>query len=248
MAVDLMRFPDGSQARVLHVPREAAAEEIVEALGIPRPRALLVLNGGTAELEAELKAQLGALLQDGLARIAAEAQITLVTGATDAGIFALLGQGLSKWEPTAPCIGVAVAGLVQWPGHPEGDVPLEPHHSHFVLVDGENWGDETATMYRLIAALSQDCPSAAVFAGGGEIAVREMQANVSQGREMILIAGSGRKVDALLGVPEGQQTDDSRLVEIAQNGKLIPFDIQQGPEALRDLVRRVLFGNADTGR
>ncbi len=240
--IETIQFPTGDQARLLRVPQHTAAGQILKALELPQPRAVLVLNGGTAELEGALQTKLARLLSNGLARIAAEEQLTVVTGATEAGIFALLGQGLAQWGRTAPCIGVTVADLVSWPGHPQDDAPsLESHHSHFVLVEGRSWGDETRTMYALIDVLAQECPSIAVFAGGGQIVIQEMKATVVQGREMILLAGSGRTADRVLAARLGQPTDDPRLLEIAQVGKITSFDINQDPAALRDLVRRSLF-------
>lgn len=240
--IETIQFPTGDQARLLRVPQYTAARQILKALELPRPRAVLVLNGGTAELEGDLQTKLARLLNDGLVRIAAEEQLTVVTGATEAGIFALLGQGLAQWGRTAPCIGVTVADRVSWPGHPQDDAPsLESHHSHFVLVEGRSWGDETRTMYALIDVLAQECSSIAVFAGGGQIVIQEMKATVVQGREMILLAGSGRTTDRVLAARLGQPTDDPRLLEIAQVGKITSFDINQDPTALRDLVRRSLF-------
>jgi hypothetical protein len=239
MRRETIQFHNGSQASALHVPRSASSQQIIESLELPRPQALVILNGGTAEMKDSLKERLGTLLQDGLARIAKEEAITLVTGGTDAGIFALLGQGLAKWGRTAPCIGVAVADLVRWSGHPDGGEALEPHHSHFVLTQGENWGDETTTMYDLVGRLSRNCPSLAIFAGGGEITKREMEVNIEQGREMILLAGSGRTTDTVIGTLD--TGDDSRLAEIAQKGKVTPFNIESQPSALAKLIRHILF-------
>jgi len=251
MKIKTIQFPNGNQARAVCVSRDTNAEEIISALDLPRPRALLILNGGTAEIETELQVQLSRLMQDGIARFAAEEGITLITGGTDAGIFALLGQGLARWGQTVPCIGIAVADLVTWPGRiprwlprwwlDRGRASLEPHHSHFVLVKGKKWGDETATMYRLAETLAQDCPSLAIFAGGGEIAKREMRANVEQGRKMILLAGSGRATDAVFAALNGEQVDDAGLAEVAQRGKIVSFPVEQDPSALSDLVRRLLF-------
>ena len=183
-------------------------------------------------MEPGLEAQLARILQNGPARLAAEEQLTVITGGTDAGIFHLLGQGFAQWGRPAACIGVAVDALVTWPDRPGDGVPLEPHHSHFCLVEGRDWGDETETMYTLAARLAADCPSLALFANAGEIAVREMQANVAQGREMILLAGSGRYADTVLEIRKGEQTDDARLLEIARSGRIIPYDIGQSPSGL----------------
>jgi TRPM family ion channel len=237
--VETIHFPS-TDARLLRVSAGISADRIGTALDLTRPHPLLVVNGGTAKLGPTLEAQLGLLLQDGVARAAVDHRLTLVTGATDAGIFALLGQGLARWGRTAPCIGVTVADMATWPGKLAGEVPLEPHHSHFVLVEGQHWGDETTTMYALVAWLGCDRPSAAIFAGGGEIVIHEMQANVRQSRTMILLAGSGRATDAVLAARAGGPASDPRLAEIARRGTIIAFDIRQDAAALRDLLRSLL--------
>src|SRR5206468_11337979 len=63
-----------------------------------------------------------------------------------------------------PLIGVAPAGAVALPRssdpHPAPEaVPLEPHHSHFLLVPGERWGDESPWLAAVVAALAGDRPS-----------------------------------------------------------------------------------------
>lgn len=228
------------QTPVLFVHAGVAPQQIVDALALPAPRGLLILNGGTARLEPELERRLVRALQEGLARVVAEERLTVVTGGTEAGIFQSFGAGLGRWGRTAPCIGVAVAALATWPGKSTGEAPLEPHHSHFVLVEGERWGDETETMYGLAAELGQHCPSVAVFAGGGEISIREMQMSVAQGRTMILLAGSGRATDQVLAARSGQAVDDPRLVEVARQGEIVRFDLDEPPAALCALVLRVL--------
>jgi hypothetical protein len=244
MMTQTIEFAADQKATALRVAvaalKDDPAEAILAALAIPRPRAVMVLNGGTAKLAEPLQAHLAQALQDGLARVVADEHITVITGGTDAGIFQLFGQGLARWGRTAPCIGVAVADLVTWPGHTQGEAPLEPHHSHFVLVDGKKWGDETQIMYALISTLTQACPSIAVFASGGEICIREMQMNVAQDRQMILLAGSGRATDDVLAARDGQPVDDARLPKIAQEGRIFSWPIAEKPAKLAALLRRAL--------
>jgi hypothetical protein len=226
----------------MRTAKDTPIGEIVAALALPAPRALVILNGGTASLAHALQARLAAALADGLARVVAEERLTVITGGTDAGIFHLFGEGLARWGRTAPCIGVAVAALVSYPGHPGGEALLEPSHSHFVLTAGRRWGDETATMYALAAALARDCPSLAVFAGGGEIALREMQANVTQGRTMLLLAGSGRNTDAVLAAAAGEPSGKADLDAVARYPGIVPAGVEDDPAQLRATVRRLLFG------
>jgi hypothetical protein len=242
MNAETIRFADGNQAPAVRMYRGAPSEEIVAALALPAPRALVILNGGTARWEHALQARLTAALADGLARVVAEDHLTVITGGTDAGIFHLFGEGLARWGRTAPCVGVAVAALVSYPGHPGGEAPLEPNHSHFILTAGRHWGDETATMYAVAAALARDCPSLAVFAGGGEIALREMQANVAQGRTMLLLAGSGRNTDAVLAAAAGGPSGNADLDAVARYPGIAPAAVSDDPARVRATVRRLLFG------
>jgi hypothetical protein len=246
LQLETTNFPNGGQARIIHVPLHTSALQIIAALELPVPRALLILNGGTATLPPDLERRLRSTIMDGLARAIVEARITVITGGTDAGIFSLLGQGLAALDRSAPCIGVTVDEPVTWPAKTSGKVALEPHHSHFVLVNGSDWGTETATMYELAAALSRDCPSLAVFASGGEITIHEMQANVRQGRPMVMLGSSGRSTDAVLAARAGQTTDDPRLPDIARSGNIIPFNIEQEPAALYELICRLCSGQSDT--
>lgn len=237
LTVETIHFANEHDALLAHVREDTPSDDIIAALKLPWPRALICLNGGTADLAEPLELQLRRLLVDGLARVAAENAITLVTGGTDAGIFSLLGEGLAKWGCQAPCIGVTPSTPVTWPGRSAGETSLEPHHSHFIVVDGKDWGDETRTMYSVVKALSYDCSSIAVFAGGGNITLREMQANVEQSREMILIAGSGRSTDAVLDIRAGAISSDQALQEIASKGEIVRFEIDSSPEQFARMLK-----------
>ncbi|MEZ4660417.1 MAG: hypothetical protein R2911_22905 [Caldilineaceae bacterium] len=241
-----IRFGNDNTATLIRGDTDGQLSALVEELLGAPPRGLVILNGGTAHLANELAQQLARALQDGLANVVAAERLTVITGGTDAGIFHLFGRGRAQWGAAAPCIGVAVANLVTWPGKEDGEAPLEPNHSHFVLTDGDHWGDETETMYALVRALAAECLSVAVFAGGGEITIHEMQANVAQGRPMIMLAGSGRATDKVLAARTGQPVDDARLVEIAQAGQILPFDLAEPPSVLAELVRNTL-GLASVG-
>ncbi len=236
-------FSAGNVARAVTVPQGANIPPVIAALKLPKARGVVNFTGGTAQLSDDLSAHLGQVIQDAVARVIAEEQLTTITGGTDAGVFTLLGQGLAHWGRSAPCIGVAVASIATWPGGPAEPerVPLEPHHSHFVLVQGQQWGDETTTMFALMAALSKQVPSVAVFASGGAILRSEVLANVRQHRPIIALAGSGRFADELAAVVRGERTPDANdLVEIVRDGDITLFDLRHPPEELADLVRQKL--------
>ena len=216
---------------------------------------MIVLNGGTAELSDGLGATLRRSLGDGVARVALEERLTVITGGTDAGIFSVFGQALGD-APTAPCIGVVPAGRVTWPGRTratvapgeEERVPLEPHHSHFLLVAGDEWGVETEAMLSLCQALSLDRASLALLAGGGTGARREVLGHVRAGREVIVLAGTGRFADELAGVIVGGSAPEPETAEIAARGLVTVVDGTGHGSELGELVRARLALGEETAR
>jgi hypothetical protein len=231
-----IRFPSGNSARLVEVPADVDVRRVIAALELPAPRAVLVLNGGAAGLAGEVESQLGLILA-ALARVVVEDEITVVSGGTQSGVFALFGEALRQLDgPQAACIGVTVAGRA-------GLSKLEPHHSHFVLVEGQHWGDETPVMYDLVAALASACPSLALFAGGGQVAFVEMLHNVSQQREMILIAGSKGATDAVVQARSAPSVPDPRIEHILHHGRITLSPIDRATQEIPLLVRNRLVNN-----
>jgi ABC-type sugar transport system substrate-binding protein len=97
-------------------------------------------------------------------------------------------------------------------------------------------------MYRVAAAVAAGRPSVAVFAAGGSIALKEMQENIEQNREMILISGSKGSSDAVAAVHRGAPTSERDLMEISSKGKLTTFALDQKPEFLSLLIADRLLG------
>jgi len=250
--VSQIGFPNGNGARAVHAPAGADGTAIATALGLPPPRAVLLLSGGASDISFAEMARLRRLLAEGVARVAAEEGITVIDGGTQAGVMRMMGEGRANAGDCAPLIGVCPAALVSWPGRalsppkggPAGDglVPLEPNHTHFVLTPSDAWGDETETMFALAAALSDGVPSVAILANGGSIARDEVLRNVRQGREIIVIRGSGRLADVIAAaVAGGVEPPDDEITAIVREGRITLFDIGDEPEALAALIRRKLF-------
>jgi len=232
-------FPARRRAQVVFARRNAPPADVIRALDVPEPVGVLVLNGETAGFSPEVEARLAPLLSDGVARPASEEGLTTITGATDAGVFALFGAGL-EGRPAGVCIGVAPAELVTWPGRnaaADDAASLEPHHSHFVLVDGHEWGDELPTMMRLAALLAAKAPSVAVVAGGGDVTRRELAAHVEAGRHVIVLGGTGDLADEVAAVAAGKASGDAEVVEAVASRRVTVLDVRTEPEELRDLIR-----------
>jgi hypothetical protein len=222
-------FPGGHEALSVRAPEETDARSLITALELSEPRALLILNGGTAELDDAVAASLERLFR-ATAQVVIENSITVITGATDAGIFKLFGRALEEaGRLTAPCIGVTSAGQVQ-------TSDLEPHHTHFVLVEVAEWSQSTPLMYRLAKELARRSPSLALFASGGQVTIDEMLQNVEQEREMIVIAGSQGSSDAVAAATRGEPSAGEPFESIARDGRLTIFGLEEPPAALSNLI------------
>ncbi|HEX5748855.1 MAG TPA: DUF4231 domain-containing protein [Archangium sp.] len=240
-------FPNGNRAKSVRVSPGAAPQALIHALGLPHPRALILLIGGADRLPPETHAALRPLLSRGVARAAVEMDALILDGGTRAGIMALMGEGLASRGGHAPLVGVAPAKLVTWPGgptrsHPELLAPLDEHHSHFVLVDSDTWGGETQTLFSLAAALAKDIPVTVVLVNGGDISKQEALAAVRHGWPLIVLQGSGRLADQLANLLAQPSPDiaDPALAEIVADGDLCLFPLEGSPLELHFLLKREL--------
>jgi len=239
IVIDRIRFTSGKQARAVQAPQHADPKAILDALGLGSPRALIVISGGAGRMSEDEIVRLRPLFVDGLARLAAQERIAVLDGGTNAGVMALTGEGAARHGLTAPLIGVCPVAKVFWPGHPNplAEAELEPHHSHFVLTGGAEFGSESQTIYALAEALSQQVPSLALIVNGGPITYREALMNVEQGRPLVVFKGSGRAADGIAEAWEKRQSDDPRAAEIVRCGKIVVFDVVDGPERLVTLIQ-----------
>jgi SLOG in TRPM, prokaryote len=241
-------FPGGRSALAVLAPASVSGEDAAAALGLQTPRALVVLNGSTDELPPGLTATLRRALSDGLARVVSDERLTVVTGGTDAGVFAIFGEALAD-RRTAPCVGVAPANAVSWPGRDDAEagsapwddlVPLEPHHSHFLLVEGSEWGAETDALIELSETLAAGRPSIVILAGGGEGAKREVLEQVRRGRQVLALAGTGRFADELVSAERSGEAIDAATAEVAASGSVTVLGAVEPPASLAERVREGL--------
>lgn len=238
-------FPNGHEALVVTPARDVLPSKIVDALGIPRPRAVILIAGGAAEMGENAMAQLGSLFTEGIAGLAASLDALIIDGGTQAGVMALTGEGVAARQYQSPLLGIAPAHNVAYPGKVAALAqltPLDPNHSHFVLVDSDEWGGETETMYALAQQFSQGNPSVAVLADGGKIAKQELLYNVRQRRPVIIIEGSGRLADEIAGLlrEKSASFSDSESAEIIAQGDLHLFPLSGSSAEFTQLLQQQL--------
>lgn len=243
----LITFAPSWEARAVVVPPDLAADDLLGRLSLGPGAAVVGVTGSTAagteddpSMADAVAAGLGSAVLDGAWHV--------VTGATDAGIFSLLGRAAAAAGAVpAPWIGVAPLDLVTWPGRAPGpaDVerePLEPHHSHVVLVEGGAWGDETPTQVALVSGLARGGAGLVVLAGGGAVARREVVGHARAGTSLLVLAGTGRLADELAAVVAGGPTDDGELALLAASGRVTVCDVAAGARAVTAAVTAAMGG------
>ena len=258
-------FPNNNGAKIVSASRDTLMAGLIEPLGISAPKNLILLIGGADELDQKLTSRLTQLLSRGIARAAADAEALIIDGGTQAGVMQIMGQSVADRGRKSSLLGVAPAGKVTYPGGPpvtgNDSAPLDPNHSHFVLVDGKEWGSETETLFELAAAFK--VPVLAILVNGGAIAKDELLQSVRRSWPVIVIEGSGRLADEVAALKkQPSQIEDPVLAEIVEEGDLRVFPItgaledfepmifSQSPniKLLRDVWQRFATYDANAGR
>jgi len=246
MRKNTITFANGNRAVVITAPPDASAQSIVKALGLPQPRALIMVFGGAKGLDDSRKARLAELFVDAIAPAAAESGALIMDGGTQSGVMAMMGEAVARDGRRSQLLGIAPEGKI---AHLEisgasavsDGTSLEPNHSHFVLVESNEWGGETAKMLELARAFN--APIVAILANGGAIAADESLQSVRNGWQLIVIEGSGRFADELsAAVRDGQPVKSAKLSEITRSGRVTLFHVGDTAEKLRDKLRELLRG------
>ncbi|MGK7876500.1 MAG: hypothetical protein AB4426_25360 [Xenococcaceae cyanobacterium] len=233
---------NGLTADAIQVHNFVNLSDALRKLGFHRSRPTLVLVGGASRISNADLARLQQLFVEVLAPIAESLGATVVDGGTDAGIMRLIGQARAEIGATFPLIGVAAVGTVILPGVPPpclDAVSLAPQHTHFVLVPGHNWGDESPWLARISSILSNGCPSITLAINGGEITWQDVSLSIKEGRLTIVLAGSGRTADKLAAALRGEATDE-RATELVASGLLQAIDMNQDSEVLAEVIQQML--------
>lgn len=240
-SVDELLFSTGCRARTIRVNRNADLYQSLNQLGLSLPCPTLVSVGGASGIDEAAMEQLRSLFTQVLAPLAQELGLVVVDGGTDAGVMQLMGQARHHTGATFPLLGVAATGTVFMPGEDPIDdcAPLEPHHSHFMLVPGALWGDEAPWIARVASALSGSRPSFTVLVNGGKIAWQDVENSVREERAVVVIAGSGRTADEMALAVRGDRSSE-RANALVDSGLLHAVDLFAGIDTLKSAFRQIM--------
>ncbi len=243
-------FSNQQVAYAVRVQRIHDLRTALESLHIPYPKPTLVLVGGASGISLENLKQIRHLFTEVLAPLAESLGLAIIDGGTDVGIMRLIGQARHQIAGTFPLIGVAARGTISLPHiapFNSQSAPLEPYHSHFLLVLGARWGKESPWIARTASMLAEGKPSATLLINGGEITWKDAEASIKAKRTVIVAAGSGRTADQIAAAQQGIATTDKRARKLSASGLLQIVHLSASSGELNNVLKQIFNQrNSDT--
>jgi hypothetical protein len=213
-----LEFDGGRKASAVVAAPDADPRELVRLLGLESICKVILLTGSAVSFEDDQRERAVEIFDQGLAEVV-DAQTAIVDGATRKGIVELIGQSKIVQERRPVLLGVAPLGKVSLPGRQadgDGKHPLDPNHTHFVLVESDQWQGATRILFDLAEALAtpprphpvQNCeleppkpkPRLTMLLVGGspdQVAIEEALTCARRGWSLMVVEGSGRLADQI---------------------------------------------------
>ncbi|MFB2898539.1 hypothetical protein ACE1CI_36955 [Aerosakkonemataceae cyanobacterium BLCC-F50] len=232
-------------ALAIQVEQVTELPDALQQIGLQGSRPTLVIVGGASGLTQEYVTTLQRLFEEKIAPLAEKFQAYVVDGGTDAGVMQLMGKARLNSGGTFPLIGVAAIGTVILPEIENtfaDAAPLEPNHTHFVLVPGNNWGDESPWIADVATSLAEGAPSVTVLINGGGITLRDASNTMRLNRPLIVVAGSGRTADRIVAALQGEVADE-QVNQIAQFEKLTAVELENDFYSIEQAIAQKLSSN-----
>jgi len=202
MRTQKINFPDRQTLGVFPDERSNLTQAISE-LGLRGRYPVIVLIGGKI---AQHQAAVTRQAIETISRIAEDMNAVVICGGTDMGVMAEIGQTRSRNQYKFPLVGVTPEDLITWPRGPRSTKflwwgqqrwQLESHYSHFILVPGSQFGDESAWISDTATLLSKDHQSVTILINGGEVSRKDIELSLEDGRPVIVLGGTGRLANEL---------------------------------------------------
>lgn len=201
-------FPPTRQTPVVFPDKQSKLPQALSELHLKGPYPVIVLIGG--EIDKKHAAVTQQAVQT-ISSIAHDLGAAVICGGTNMGIMAEIGHTRRRNHHEFPLIGIAPAELVTWPQGPKSTKflwwgkerwPLQPHYSHFILVPGNAFGDESPWIVDTATLLSQTRGAVTILINGGDVSRKDIELSLQHGRRVIALSHTGRLADELAREPE----------------------------------------------
>lgn len=240
-------FPNRNIAQVAWSGPKRTVSDLLGQLELSDSRPVLLVVGGAESMDPSILTRLLVQLEKGAIQAVAATGAVILDGGTDSGIMAAVGQASADSDMSIVLAGVAPAGKVTFEGDARGDAAgntaLEPNHTHFLLANSAEWGGETSLLFGALDEMARDQPAAVLVAGGGAVALNEVEAAAGRRLPVVVIAGSGGLADILVKrhapatVPG---IDPTRVKGISESTEVIAIELGADPARLAGVLTRSL--------
>jgi hypothetical protein len=209
----------GAAVNAVNISENIEIHEALTQLGIRHPQTVIVLVGGAGGIKWTEKFPMKKAINI-VARLAEETRSVVVDGGTQAGIMLEIGTQRKNNKFTFPLIGVVFDSLIV---QEDPKSILDPNHTHFFLIPGSDWGDESAWIAKIATAVARDEKSITVLVNGGNISRTDVEYGLLENRPAFVMRGTGRLAD-----------------EITITRNVVPIDISQKPEDILEIMKAKL--------
>lgn len=209
-------FPGDKTAKAAHISDNNEINKAIDGMQIPHPKSVIVLVGGAGGIGWLDKFPMRKAIKI-IARLAEETGSVVVDGGTQAGIMTEIGHQRKRNKFSFPLIGVVFDSLLM---KEEPQSVLDPNHTHFFLIPGNDWGDESAWISKIATVISGDKKSITVLVNGGNISRTDVGYSVMEDRPTFAMRGTGRMAD-----------------QITLGEKIIPINVSQKPDDILEFLK-----------
>ncbi len=219
MLIRQLSLKHGQTVRAVNIAEDQEIPEALTQLGIHHPRPVIVLVGGAGGIGWLDRFPMRKAIRI-VAQLAEKTHSAVVDGGTQAGIMAEIGKQRKQDKFSFPLMGVVFDSLLM--KEKTQDV-LDPNHTHFFLIPGGNWGDESAWISKIATALAGDKKSITILVNGGRISRQDVEYSLLENRPTFVMRGTGRMAD-----------------EITLQNKMIPIDVSKKPDHIVEFLQTKL--------
>lgn len=209
----------GVSVGAINITEDRQISEALTQLGIPHPRPAIVLVGGAGGIGWLDQFPMSRAVRI-VAQLAEATGSVVVDGGSQAGIMAEIGVQRKRNKHTFPLIGVVFDQLLIQKDPSE---ILDPNHTHFILIPGKNWGDESSWISRIATVIAGAHKSITILVNGGKISQSDVRYSLREDRPIFVMRGTGRLAD-----------------EITLGKKIIPIDLTEKPREILAFLKTQL--------
>lgn len=240
MRTQTIYFPPDQQRLCVFPGKPSDLPQAISELHLKDDYPVIVLIGGAIDKKDAVVTQQAVQT---ISRIAQDLKAVVICGGTNMGIMSEIGHTRRRNHHNYPLVGIAPEEMVTWPRGPQGTKflwwgkerwQLEPLYTHFILVPGRNFGDESPWIVDTATLLSRNQHSVTILINGGEVSRKDIKLSLEHGRPVIVLSRTGRLADELARQPERHKlitvipaNADQRIAEAVQAALTTPEGVRE---------------------